>query len=267
MIEVNLDLARRLERAEGLANAAFVDSRARLQPAIGAGWIEVAGVHAMFDGPASPITQTFGLGLFEPFLEPQFDAVESFFRSHGAPTHHEVSSFVPEETARLLPARGYAPIEESVVLARPTTPFDTNGSPDIAVDEIRESEAGLWARISALGWATESAELGAFVEDLGLVLSRARGVHCFLARIEGQPIAAAALNLSNGVAILAGATTIPAARRRGAQRALLGTRLAFAAARGIDLAMVVTQPQSGSMRNAEREGFFPVYTRAKWRLE
>ena len=101
----------------------------------------------------------------------------------------------------------------------------------------------------------------------GLVLSRARGVHCFLARIEGQPIAAAALNLSNGVAILAGATTIPAARRRGAQRALLGTRLAFAAARGIDLAMVVTQPQSGSMRNAEREGFFPVYTRAKWRLE
>jgi GNAT superfamily N-acetyltransferase len=96
------------------------------------------------------------------------------------------------------------------------------------------------------------------------VVSRARGVTCFLAELDGEPVAAGALNITNGVALLSGASTIPAARRRGAQLALLETRLAFAAARGIDLAMIVTQPGSASQRNAERRGFRPVYTRMKW---
>jgi len=28
-------------------------------------WIEVGGTYAMFDGPSSPVTQTFGLGIFQ----------------------------------------------------------------------------------------------------------------------------------------------------------------------------------------------------------
>jgi hypothetical protein len=66
------------------------------------------------------------------------------------------------------------------------------------------------------------------------------------------------------VALLAGASTIPSARGRGAQRALLNARLLHAAAQGVDLAMIVTQPESGSQRNAERAGFRPVYSRSKW---
>lgn len=65
--------------------------------------------------------------------------------------------------------------------------------------------------------------------------------------------------------IAAGACTIPEARRQGAQLALLQARLTFAAKPDIDLAMVVTAPGSASHRNAERQGFRPVYTRAKWR--
>ena len=89
-------------------------------------------------------------------------------------------------------------------------------------------------------------------------------MHCFLAELNGTPIAAGGLSISGGVAILAGASTIPSARRRGAQRALLDYRLSFAAARGIDLAMVVTQPDSGSQRNAEKSGFSVAYGRVKW---
>ena len=98
-------------------------------------------------------------------------------------------------------------------------------------------------------------------------MTRARGVHCFLAELDGEPIAAGALNIGNGVALLAGASTIPAARRRGAQRALLRTLSTSPTARGIDLAMVVAQPGSASQRNARRQGFRPVYLRAKWQLE
>ncbi len=49
-----LELARRLERAEGATNAAFIDARADLHPEVGAEWIEVAGVFAMYDAPRSP---------------------------------------------------------------------------------------------------------------------------------------------------------------------------------------------------------------------
>jgi GNAT superfamily N-acetyltransferase len=264
---VDLALARRLERAEALANAATVDSRRRLQPEVGAEWIEVAGVYAMFDGPASPLTQTFGLGLFEPFLERELDEVEDFFTNRGAATFHEVSSFVAPETLNLLGVRGYSPIEASTVLIRSTATAPAADSGAITVRSIRAEEAPTWCRIAAQGWASESAELGSFLESLGAVMVQARGVACFLAELDREPIAAAAMHVTNGTALLAGAATIPSARRRGAQLALLDARLAFASARGIDLAMVVTQPGSASQRNAERQGFRPVYTRAKWQRQ
>src|SRR5262245_4957619 len=263
---VDIALARRLERAEAMANAASVDSRRDCQPSIGAEWTEVAGVYAMFDGPASPMTQTFGLGLFAPFLAAEFDRIEEFFESRGASSFHEVSSFAAPETLSLLSARGYSPIEASTVLVRPTsaTSFADGGGGEIRVRTIESSELALWSRVSADGWRSDSPEIRAFLEDFGGVAARARGVTCFIAERSGEPIATAALNVQNGVALLAGAATIPSARRQGAQRELVRSRLAFAAAQGIALAMVVTQPGSASQRNAERQGFRPVYTRAKW---
>ena len=62
----DLALSRRLERAEALSCARFVEARARLFPDSGSTWIEVAGTRAMYDGASSPMTQTFGLGLFQP---------------------------------------------------------------------------------------------------------------------------------------------------------------------------------------------------------
>jgi hypothetical protein len=127
---------------------------------------------------------------------------------------------------------------------------------------VTDSETKLWARVAGEGWSSESEELAAFVEGFGLIIGRTRGAHCFLAELDGDPVAAAALNVSNGVALLAGASTIPDARRQGAQLALL----AFAADRQIKLTLVVTQPGSASQRNAERQGFRPMYTRSKWQL-
>ena len=86
----------------------------------------------------------------------------------------------------------------------------------------------------------------------------------FIAELEGQAVAAAAVSLHDGVALLAGASTIPTARRQGAQLALLETRLRYAAAEGCDLAMICAQPGSASQRNAERQGFRIAYTRLKW---
>ena len=262
---VDLNLARRLERAEGAACAACVDSRRELQPDGGALWIEIAGAYAMFDGLNSPLTQSFGLGVFDDFLDPQFDQIERFYRERSAPVDHEVCALAAPATRELLRLRGYQVIEESVVLVRSTTGAIPGSSASITVRLAETSEIGLWARVAGEGWGSESAELRAFMEDFGEVIGGAHGFRCFLAEIDGRPVAAASLNVASGVAVLAGAATIPEARRRGAQQALLAARLEFAAALGIDLAMVVTLPGSASQRNSEKQGFRPVYTRAKWR--
>lgn len=78
-------LACRLEQAEGLANASFVDTRARLVPDSGAQWIEVAGAYAMYDGARSPCTQSFGLGLFQMPTASEHGQTRSVFqRSQSA---------------------------------------------------------------------------------------------------------------------------------------------------------------------------------------
>jgi hypothetical protein len=67
-----------------------------------------------------------------------------------------------------------------------------------------------------------------------------------------------------GVALLAGASTVPSGRGLGAHGLLLSARLQEARRRGCDAAMMVTTPGSTSQRNAERRGFRVAYTRTKW---
>ena len=79
LIYADNPLSQKLERTEARANADFVETRARLYPESGATWIEVAGAYAMFDGVESPLTQTFGLGLFDEITNVQMQKLESFF--------------------------------------------------------------------------------------------------------------------------------------------------------------------------------------------
>ncbi len=261
----DLDLARRLESAEAAANIAFIEARALLDPGIGAAHTRVAGVSAMFDGPDSPLTQTFGLGLSGVHDAADYQAIENFFLGRSAPVHHEVSPLAHPDTLVQLNARGYQPVEISTVLVRPTS-LPVADKKNVLVRKIGPDEGPLWSRSAGEGWSSESAELAGFIEAFGRVMVQAAGVHCFLAEIEGRPVATGALGLAGDVALLAGASTVPSARRRGAQLALLAARLEFAAARGADLAMMVAQPGSASQRNAERQGFRTAYTRTKWRL-
>ena len=127
-------------------------------------------------------------------------------------------------------------------------------------------EGPLWARISAQGWAHEHPELLEFIQQLGpIAFAREHSVN-FIADFQGQSGAAGALCLHDGVALFAGAATIPHMRRRGLQAALLAGRIRYASDHGYELAMMVTEAGSQSQRNAERIGFRIAYTRTKWRL-
>jgi len=261
-------LARRLERAEARSNADFVDARSRVFAASGACWIEIAGTCAMFDGVQSPLTQTFGLGLFEPAGQEHLEAIEAFYSQHKAPVFHQVSPLAGLDLVHLLNQRGYQPIELTSVMYRPVPDalrLSVPGHTPIQVRRVDEGEDGLWARTAARGWEGSS-EFAELMLEVAVVNSVKPRTGSFLAELEGRAIAAAALYVSEGVALLAGASTIPDSRRQGAQRALLEARLHYASQVGCDLSMMCAEPGSASQRNAERHGFRIAYTRIKWWL-
>ena len=125
MIFSDKTLSQKLEITEARANADFVEARAVLFPDIGAKWIEVAGTFAMFDGVNSPLTQTFGLGIFDKITNAELIEIEGFFNKQNAPVFHEVSPMADSSVIALLNERGYQPCELTNVLYRRLDSKDT----------------------------------------------------------------------------------------------------------------------------------------------
>jgi GNAT superfamily N-acetyltransferase len=262
----DLALSKRLERAEGNACVQYAEARRRLFPDSGAEWIECAGAHAVFDGIESPVTQTFGLAIFEELSPASLDLIERFFLDRGAPVLHEVSPFAGVAALGMLCTRKYRPVEISNVLCRPVERPTVEEQSRVSARAIAPEETRLWSDISARGWSHEHPELRDFLLDLGAISAAREESLCFLAEHDGKPGAAGVLCIHDGVALFGGSATVPELRRRGLQAALLHERMRYAFDHGCDLAMMVAQPGSDSQRNAERQGFRIAYTRTKWRL-
>jgi len=263
--------SQKLERTEARSNADFVETRARLFPDSGAEWIEVAGAYAMFDGVESPVTQTFGLGLFDEITEAEIDRIEEFFRKHDAPVFHEVSPMAADTSLiELLNRRGYQPIELTSVMFRTLEEQKTSGTSantQITTRVIGKDEVDIWAQTSANGWSSEMEGLADFMLQFGRISSQCAGAFPYLAELDGKPISTGMLFIYGDLALLAGASTVPEGRRQGAQIALLEARLRYASENGCTIAIMGASPGSQSQRNAEKNGFRVAYTRTKWELK
>jgi GNAT superfamily N-acetyltransferase len=221
----------------------------------------------MFDGVDSPLTQTFGLGMFEEATAQVLAQIEAFFRTRAAPVHHEVCPLAGVPLMQMLAERGYVPYEASNVLFLDLAEsrLEPVLNPALKIRIAHEPDGDACARAAAEGWS-EAGDVARMVEELARVMFAAAGYAGFIVERDDKIIATAGLVTHGGVALLAGASTIPEARGQGAQRAVLAARLRHAAESGCDLAMMVAEPGSASQRNAERHGFRIAYTRTKWRL-
>jgi GNAT superfamily N-acetyltransferase len=256
------ELATRLERTEGMVGASFVDARNAVEP-IGAAWRDFGGTTAIFDGVDSPLTQTFGLGMRGPVEIDELAAIEAFFAERGADTQHEVSPFAGVATIARLVERGYTPIDlSSVLVQRIGEPAPITSALRVRVIDPA-SDGPVWIETSIGGWSGDPV-IAAFVRTIAAVNIGNQSMTHYLVERDGAPIATGSLGVHDGVALLAGASTLPEARGLGAQALLLATRLADARARGCTLAMMVAAVGSTSQRNAERNGFRVAYTRTKW---
>lgn len=100
-------------------------------------------------------------------------------------------------------------------------------------------------------------------------LPRKPGWHCYLARVEDEASACAAMFIQNGMAELGIAATLEPARGRGCQTALLHRRITDAGAAGCHTLSVKTGERtpghpSTSYGNILRAGFEETYLRPNW---
>ncbi len=263
-------LAERIERSEAGRMAAACEA-ARRRGGEPAGFvIQVAGGIATFANAGSPFNKVAGLGFGGVPGEAELAEIERAFAARGAPVQAEVSNLGDPAVCAALTERGYRLVSFENVLGRRAGDAREDGTPaGIDVRRAASGEFELWLGVVLDGFAHADDEGVPAHEDFPReVVALAQrdfassGALLYLALRDGVLAGGAGLALTDGIAHMAGAATLPAHRRRGVQTALLAARLADAAAAGCDIAVVTTQPGSVSQRNVQRRGFDLLYTRA-----
>jgi GNAT superfamily N-acetyltransferase len=270
MLFASVSLAARIERAEARLVADGATASDRRRPGRGAFALPLAGGFATFAGAVSPLNKVAGLGFAGPLDERELEAVEAAYAERACPVQVELSCLAEPPIGELLTRRGYALVGFENVLGR-LLPLESAPAPadGIVVTPSAEEEVVTWTDVVVTGFASPDAQgvpsheqyareaVEAAIGDMA-----AAGVVRYLARRDGRPAGGASMRLSDGVAQLCGAATLPEHRRHGVQGALLAARLDAAGGAGCDVAVVTTQPGSKSQENAQRRGFELLYTRA-----
>jgi GNAT superfamily N-acetyltransferase len=136
--------------------------------------------------------------------------------------------------------------------------------PEIEVVELSSADEEPFGTIAAVGFG-----MPAWGADFFAHLPGRDGWRCYVARVEGEAQACAAILIEDGTAEFGIAATLEEARGRGCQTALLRRRIEDAAAAGCHTLFVETGERvpdrpSGSYRNILKAGFEEAYLRPNW---
>lgn len=170
----------------------------------------------------------------------------------------------------LLTARGYRLVGfENVLGVALPGPLTADAADGIEIRKGGDDDVDAWIDAVVDGFAHPDGQGVPSHEEFPRdIVERAErdfenaGAAAYLAVCDGVVAGGGSMRVTNGVAQLTGAATIPAFRRRGVQGALLAARLADATAAGCDIAVVTTAPGSASQKNVQRRGFHLLFTRA-----
>jgi GNAT superfamily N-acetyltransferase len=258
---VDLELIQRIEDAIAAERSAFADGMATRQPESGAGWLPVAGGRAVFTGANFFSNRALALGLRGSVSHEDVERVETFYAARGVASEIEIASMVDRSLLRVLNQRGYRLIRFRNIYAQALRPLDATGT-EPAI-RSRAAEIHMVDASTALAWSTTLLDGFGYtrdadrsrVETWNQMVRSLPGVTALVAMMDGKPVGAASVMVLGATAVLGGAATLPAFRRRGVQRTLIEARLAVAAHAGCTLAIVTADPGSSSGRNAERTGF------------
>lgn len=263
-------LAARIDRAEGRICSGMATGSSRSAAAF---VLPIADGVAVFAGPRSPINKVIGLGFDGPPDPAQLADIEARWAAQGEPVRVELSILAAPEAVAVLSARGYRLQGFENVLGCRIPDGPPPAAADIAIEAIGAEGYEQWLSLAVDAFANmdgsgSPSDPALPRDDLERMLREAMGpvaaagVTRYIARLGGEPAGEAALNVDEGLALLAGSGTVPQYRGRGVQKALVAHRLHDARRAGCDLAVVVTAPGTRSQENVMRRGFELLYTRA-----
>jgi GNAT superfamily N-acetyltransferase len=194
---------------------------------------------------------------------PHLDALLAHYAAHGvSPALEVVPGALTEPLGEALFARGFAMVEFHAALVGTLGPADA--SPPALPPGWTVAEGDFDAYLET--YLATGAEGGAGPEARANLETwrGVRGWRFFVCRIDGAPAGVGVLDVQGRGALLASAATLPAARGRGVQAALLRVRIAAAAAAGCDLVVGGAYWGSPSLRNQQRAGLLTAFTRGIW---
>lgn len=254
-------LARRLEHVDVLDLEDWVRDARSDGSYPDAASMRIGGGIAVWFAPGHMVNSAFGLGLGRPVEEEEFAALVEFFAERGARARVDVCPYADRSLLRWLAESGFVATDFETVLVQPL-PAPEPAPPTTGVEARLATTSGdreLWAELEARGF-TEDAPAEAH-HALARSISARPGVLPFIGYLEGEPAGTGMLTIVDGVAMFNGDSTLPSARGKGVQSALLAERLRYASATGSDLAMIEATPGGVSERNQLRAGFRVAYTR------
>ena len=265
---VDRQLASRLESGTTWRSVNYVSGYKLLHPEAQCAVQEIGGGHAIYVAPGSPLNSARGMGMEGSITQLDIQAVEDFYFQRDQPALIYVCPFADESLIVLLREAGYRlDFFYSMQFTLIPEGYIPRPLPEgISVAQVGPEQADDWLRVTAAGFEeTDSPSPGAF-DILGPNFYAPESA-AFLAWFGDKLAGGGGMYAHGGVVELGGASTRPAFRRKGIQRALIEARLATARSNGCDLALVLTEPGSDSQRNLQRTGFELAYTLAALRKE
>lgn len=264
----DLALARRLELYEGYGVANSIETLKRLKPDVGGTVEQVAGAYAIFAGAQSPISRAIGLGMNGAVSAADVERVEEFYRSRQTAVQIDLCPLADASLKALLAERRYQLHEFFNVWFRLLADHEATGASaaGVSVREAEPADGDAWIRAVSGGF-TEREDLTDADLEMATIFFSEPETRCFLSLVDGRAAGGGALYIHEGVAAFFSGSTLPTARGRGAQTALLHARLQAAREAGCEIAVVKTAPGNASQRNVQRAGFQLAYTKVVMRRE
>jgi GNAT superfamily N-acetyltransferase len=193
-------------------------------------------------------------------------AATDWARSRGVDSYIPVTPGLPEteQAERWLSDSGFSPGHAWMKFVRDAHPPRFALPADVEVVELTDGKQEPFGMIAATGFGLPAWGAAFFAN-----LPEHPDWRCYVARVDGEAQACAAMLVQGEVAEFGIAATLGPARGRGCQRALLHRRILDAAAAGCRILFVETGERvpdrpSSSYKNILRAGFEEAYLRPNW---
>jgi GNAT superfamily N-acetyltransferase len=173
----------------------------------------------------------------------------------------EIVPYAPIELTDALLHAGFRPVRYSSALYASPVPEPAPIETEITL--IDASERDVFLDTMNVGFDTPPAALEVLRRNQSFWTDVAEW-KLLLARVDGEPAAAAVLSLHGNHGYFAAASTLPRFRNRGLQSALIARRLELARALGCDAVSGHAEAGSVSQCNQQRAGLAIVHTRCIW---